>query len=214
VMRQRPMESQSSAAGLNWAHPVLDGLPGGVNVRPSFTAFEQGPIEPTNKPLDVAIEGDGFFEVSDGQRTRYTRDGSFTINAAGSLVMSAGNGRWRVLDENGNPIVVDPAGGVPEVSSNGTVRQGGEIVGKLSLKTTDHKQTLQKTGENLFETSSPMTSTAVRLIPEALEGSTVDPVQGLASMIEATRAFQMNATMIRIQDELAGLATSTLGRFA
>ena len=88
VVTQRRVESQSSPAGFPFAHPVLDGLPGGVNVRPAYQSFEEGSIEWTGRPLDVAVEGDGFFAVTDGKVTRYTRDGGFTRNEKGELALA------------------------------------------------------------------------------------------------------------------------------
>src|SRR3972149_5037155 len=61
VVMQRQVESKEGASGLPFAQPVLDGLPGGVNVRPTHYSREDGPIEWTGKPLDVAIKGEGFF---------------------------------------------------------------------------------------------------------------------------------------------------------
>ncbi|MFQ5495907.1 MAG: flagellar hook-basal body complex protein, partial [Phycisphaerae bacterium] len=101
---QRQVESQVARRGGPFAHPMLDRLGGGLNVRKTRLDFSQGSIEQTGKPLDVAIKDEGFFVVSDGNDTRYTRDGQFAINTEGELVMSAGEGRWRVLDDNGRPI--------------------------------------------------------------------------------------------------------------
>src|SRR3972149_5004284 len=123
VVMQRRGESKENAGGLPFAHPVLDGLPGGVNVRPAYHSEEQGPIEWTGKPLDVAIQGEGVFAVSDGEATRYTRNGEFASNSKGELVMANEAGRWRGLEEGGAPIQLDEGGGAVEVAESGTVRQ-------------------------------------------------------------------------------------------
>ena len=215
VVMQRRVESHSVPDGLPFAHPVLDGLAGGVNVRPAFHSLEQGPIEWTGKPLDVAIQGDGFFAVSDGEVTRYTRNGEFAVNTQGELVMANEAGRWRVLDDAGAPIHFDEAGGEVSVSDSGTIRQGKNVVAALGLMNHENPRMLRKVGENLFEaTAGQMTPANGRFITGSLEGSTFDVMQGLATMIEASRAYQFNATMIQLQDQLTGQAVSTLGRVA
>jgi flagellar basal body rod protein FlgG len=214
VVMQRQMESEATAAGAEYSHPVLDGLSGGINVRPTRYSFAQGPIERTDKPLDVAIKGDGFFTVSDGVETRYTRDGRFAVGTTGELVLAAGEGRWKVLSDAGQPIVLNPEAGEASVSANGTVNQGPIAVGTLGLMAAEDRQTMRKVGENLFEATGEMVPIEGDLAPGSLEGSTFDVMQGLAEMIEATRAFQFNAKMIQLQDQLTGQAVSTVGRVA
>ena len=215
VVMERRVESKENAGGLPFAHPVLDGLPGGVNVRPAYHSEEQGPIEWTGKPLDVAIQGEGFFAVSDGEATRYTRNGEFAANAQGELVMVNEAGRWRVLDEGGVPIQLDEGGGEVSVSDGGTIRQGDTVVGNIGLVASEDRRALRKVGENLFEaTTEEMGPASGRMIGGSREGSTFEVMQGLATMIEASRAYQMNATLLQLQDQLTQQAVMTLGRVA
>ena len=214
VVMQRRVESQESPAGPDAVHPVLEGLPGGVNVRPPYYNFAAGRIEHTGRPLDVAIRGDGFFMVSDGTLTRYTRDGEFTRNRDGELALAAGNGRWKVLSEDGAPIILGETGGKLSVGADGTVREGQAFVAKLAVVNGDH-ESLRKAGENLFEaTGARMEPVEPQLVSEAREGSNFDVMQGLASMIESARAYELNATMIRLHDQMTGLAVSRVGRIA
>lgn len=212
VVTQRRVESRERGA-MGFAHPVLDDLSGGVHVRPAYTDLSQGPIDATGKALDVAIKGEGFLAVSDGEATRYTRNGEFALNRAGELVLANEAGSWRVLDEAGTPIHIDATLGNPTVSSNGTIRQAGRDVGKLGLTKAESPRMLRKVGENLFESSAEeMTPAAGRFVPGSLESSNFNVMQGLATMIEASRAYQMNATMIQMQDQLTAQAVGTLGR--
>ncbi len=215
VVAQRRVESQSSPGSSPFAHPILDGIAGGVDVRPTYHNFGQGRIEKTGRSLDVAIDGDGFFAVSDGQVTRYTRDGQFTFNRQGELVLVAGEGRWRVLDEGEAPIVVDQTAGKVSISADGTIRQGQNVVAKLGLVSTEDKQSLRKIGGNLFDAGEvEMTPIKGRFEPESREESNFDIMNGLATMIEATRAYQLNATMLKLQDDLTGQAVTRVGRLA
>ncbi len=213
LITQRRVESREDPRGMRYTNPVLDGLAGGLDVRASAHDFSQGSIEWTGKPLDVAIDGDGFLAVSDGEVTRYTRDGQFAVNEAGELVLTAGNGRWRVLDESGAKITLNEKGGRLSISANGTVRQDTTAVARLGLFTTSDKQSLHKVGENLFEPEeAELTPVEGQFRPESREESNFNVMKGLVDMIEASRAYQMNATMIRLQDQLTGRVVTTVGR--
>jgi flagellar basal body rod protein FlgG len=215
VVLQRPVESASSPAGMTFLHPVLEGLAGGVNVRPNYQSFAQGPIEWTGRPLDVAIQGEGFFAVSDGGVSRYTRDGQFAVSSDGELVLSAGGGRWRVLDEEGATVEIDRNGGPLSIAEDGSVRQGRTAVAKIGLWSTDDKQSLRKVGENLFEARGvEMVAVEGALRSESREASNFDVMDGLVTMVEAARAYQLNATMVQLHDDLTGQAVDRVGRVA
>ncbi|MCH7872243.1 MAG: flagellar hook-basal body protein [Planctomycetes bacterium] len=215
VIRQRAIESREDAGGTARMHPVLDGLPGGINIRPAYQSFAQGEIEQTGRALDVAILGEGFFSVASGDETRYTRDGEFALSADGDLILAAGNGRWKVLDEGGSTITIDPQGEKPGIYGDGTIRQGQDVVAKLGLFTTDDKQSLRKVGENLFDAGElDMVPIEGRFEPGAREGSNVDVMPELVNMIEASRAYQLNANLLRMQDEMTGRVIQSVGRVA
>jgi len=215
VVAQRRVESRASAEGARFAHNVLDEMSGGVNVlQPQYT-FEQGHIERTGKPLDVAIDGKGFFAVSDGTATRYTRDGEFTTNAAQELVLSAGEGKWKVMDEAGAPIRVDETLGAVAISGRGAVRQGEQEVARIGVYAPDDQKLMRKVGENLFDPyRAEMSSHEARIVTESREASTYDVMTGLTEMIVASRAYQMNATLLQLQDQVTGTLVSTVGRIA
>ena len=83
------------------------------------------------------------------------------------------------------------------------------MVGQVGLVDFADKQRLRKIGGNLFDANGePPTPATTTLRPEAVEGSTVKPIQSLASMIEVARAYQLNATLISLQDELNGRAAT------
>jgi flagellar basal-body rod protein FlgF len=212
VISERRVESQANPAESRFADPVLDGMTGGTWVRPTYHSFEQGVLVKTDQPLDVAIEGNGFFTVRDGDQVRYTRDGRFAINPRGELVSAADGGRLRILDEEGSPIRVDRSQSVT-ISPTGVVLQGSEPVAKLGVVDVDDPQKLRKVGGNLFvgvgETAKPSTS---QVYPGFVERSTADPVGMLAQMIEAARAYEANARMVTLQDELTGRAVTQIGR--
>ncbi len=215
MVMQRDIESVENAGGARLRHPVLDQLAGGLNVRQSTIDFSQGPIENTRKPLDVALQGKGFFSVSDGKTTQYTRNGEFAINRESELVMSGGDGKWRVLGDDGRPISLASDGGPLRIADDGTIRQGKNVVAKLGFFVADNEKAMRKAGENLFDASkTEMKSINATVRSGAIEGSNFSAIKGLSAMIEATRAYQLNATMIQLQDQVTGQAVTTVGRVA
>lgn len=213
VVMQRPVESRESASNAPFAHKVLSAMGGGLDVRQSQHDFSQGSLDITGRSLDVAISDDGFFAVSDGTRTRYTRDGQFNLNDQGELVLDSGHGRWRVLDEGQSTIQLDPSGGEINISPTGDLLQGQEVVARLGVFAAEAPQSLRKAGENLWDAGQQeMRPIQAKLVPGAREESNVDIMTGLVGMVEASRAYQLNATMIQLQDQATGQAISTLGR--
>lgn len=214
-IRQRSTASRERGSPPPQRHPVLDQLTGGVHVRPPRYDFTQGSIERTGRPLDVAIRGEGFFTVTDGLKKRLTRDGEFALNTAGELVLGDASGNWRVLDQGGTPVRVDPTAGPVSIGSSGLVRQRNQPIAQLQLMTPPDPQRLRKVGANLFDHPVvPMQPAAGTLVSESREESNYNPMTGITAMIEASRAYQLNATLIQLQDAATGQAVSMLGRVA
>jgi flagellar basal-body rod protein FlgF/flagellar basal-body rod protein FlgG len=187
------------------AHPgskSLNDLGGGVRVRETKTDFSQGMMQDTGKDTDLAIEGEGFFQVSGEAGPLLTRAGDFALDPTGRLVTTTGR---EVLSADGGPIVLDPRFPV-QVSAQGVVSQG-DVAVPLSLVKPGSPADLVKVGENLFR---PLD--AVQEIPPAerrvhqnmLERSTVRPVLEMVQLIETSRVYETNIRMIQHQDEMSG----------
>jgi len=205
VVCERPIASAEAFADSSWSDPRLARMTGGSLVAPTYTAFQQGMVRETGSPLDVALAGDGFFTVREGDAVRYTRDGRFALNEQGELVTVAGN--HPVLNAQGQAIVVT---GVPaenvRIDASGEVRAGASRFGRVGVVDFEDTSRLRKVGANLLQAIGvEPTPHAAQLRTGAVEASTVDPTQTMVSMIEVARAYELNATMI-------GLADSTLGR--
>jgi flagellar basal-body rod protein FlgG len=197
------------------------GLSTGTGVRVASTAkqFQQGNLSQTGNALDVAINGRGFFEVllPDGS-TGYTRDGSFQINAQGEMVTNAG-------------YPVQPGLQLPEGSQSVTIGSDGTVsvqiagqaeavqVGSLTLADFVNPAGLQAKGENLYaetgasgpaQSGTPGQGGAGSLIQGSLEGSNVNVVEELVSMIETQRAYETNAKAISTTDAMLGFLNNNL----
>lgn len=195
-------------------HPVLDKMTGGVFETELYTdfSFKDASLIPTTNPLDVAIQGDGFLAVQTPDGARYTRDGRMVMDRNGMLRHAASNAE--ILDEQGRAILLDPAaGGAIKIDGTGLVRQGGVAVGRLGLVDFADRQQLEKVGHNLFsaDKASPVEADG-RIRQSYYEASGVEPVQALVEMIAATRAYELNAKMITLQDDTLGQAVTQVGR--
>jgi len=219
VTRQRLPERLESPQGFVDPKWMLEQLGGGQFIDPTRVSMMQGDLVATGNDLDVAISGEGLFVVAgpDGAApgdTRMTRDGRFTLNDAGQLVMAA-SGR-RVLDTEGAPIELAP--GVPvTIDAAGGIHQGGALVATLRLVDVS-AGTLVKEGNDLLRfadgerpATRPFTG---RLEQGHTEASAVDPILTLNGMMAAAKSAQANLKMMQYHDQLLGQAFNTFGRVA
>jgi flagellar basal-body rod protein FlgF len=167
-----------------------------------------GGMQRTGNPLDVAIDGDGFFTVQTPRGPRYTRNGSFKINAAGQLVTSEGD---PVLG-SGGPITFQPNDRQISISPDGTisVRQGNStadsVRGTLTLVNFANPQQLQKDGGSTFKTPAgvtPQAATGAKMVQGELEKSNVRGVVEMSRMIEITRSYMQIASMLQQQSDVS-----------
>jgi flagellar basal body rod protein FlgG len=192
---------------------LLDQLGGGVFVAPSRLDASGGAVSITDNPLDVGIEGPGYFAVRDGQQTRLTRDGRLTIHQG---VLATSVGLRPVLDMSGQPIPVDNHKPVT-INENGDVRQDAERVGRIRLVGVPDNNLLKPMGSGLYEAPDAWLNAAPanganRLIQGALEQSNVDPVREMLAMIESSRAVNFTTQLIRGHDQTMDRAVNVLGR--
>ncbi len=177
----------------------------GVMTTSEYTNFGQGTIRSTGNPLDLAIEGAGFFPVRTPEGDRYTRDGRFLRDAQGQLVTVDG---FRVLDSDGKPILL-PVGEVT-VSEDGTMTLGDQTIGKITLAVFDQpQQVLERAGENTFTAKVTPSGKSSGVIQQgALEMSNVNVI----SLMAGASVYQAAQKVVQTQDELLGKAITTLGK--
>jgi len=172
--------------------------------------MRQGPIAMTGNPLDVAIEGDGFFIVEGPNGPLFTRDGAFTLTGDGRLV--TGDGR-SVLNSGGAPIVFDPQGESPVIGRDGAIRVAGVEAGRIGVASFAAPGALSKVGDNLWDAQGQAQGEFEGVVLQgALEGSNVRPVVELTRLIEISRAYQSAAKIVSGADELRKSAIERLGR--
>jgi flagellar basal-body rod protein FlgF len=210
----REQRTESAGRGLNAArhsNRMLEVLGGGHRPHATRTDFAQGEFEGTGNPLDVAVQGKGYFALRDGSETRLTRDGRFSINSAGYLV-SATNGR-EVMDDRGRSIQF--AGqGKAQVASDGTVTQEGALVGRIGLYDVPSPERLRKRGEGMLACPASMQPTPIdgTVRSEFVERANVEPATELTAMMDAQRQIEANANLIRYQDQTLGRLVNDVGK--
>lgn len=183
----------------------------GVNVVATSRNFTQGGLQQSGNNLDVAINGDGFFEITlpDGT-TGYTRDGSFQLDAQGRIVTSGG-------------LPVAPGITVPAGTKSISISENGEVsaivagsvapqpLGSLSMSSFVNSAGLQPVGQNMFKESAasgapqqgtPGTNGLGIVRQGFLETSNVNVVEELVNMIQTQRAYEMNSKAISTTDQM------------
>jgi len=175
--------------------------------------FSQGALDPTGRSLDFALEGEGFFTLETPQGGEaFTRDGRFTLSADGELVAQDGA---RVLNDQGVPILVDPAGGEISADADGTLVQNGLPLGRIGVVRFENPGVLSKAGDNRYTAPEdaapePMFDAVVR--QGASESSNVRPVAELVRMLEVSRTYSSVTRMLQETDRLSRDAIGRLGR--
>jgi flagellar basal-body rod protein FlgG len=177
----------------------------------------QGAMETTNRPLDIAIEGEGFLQISTSAgQTGYTRDGSLEISDQGVLVTAQG-------------YPLQPQIKIPEDTTGVTVSRTGivsvtrgqsttpEEIGRLELARFANPAGLQAQGENVYVSTAasgeavtgyPSEEGFGRVVQGALEGSNVEIVQEMVDMITAMRAYEINSKAIKNSEEMLEIANN------
>lgn len=201
----------------NGADQVPTGIQVGMGVRSAATnrIFSQGDFQQTDNPLDLVIEGDGFFAVTDTDGTNaYTRDGAFKLNAQGQIVTA-----------DGHPL--SPAITVPAGASNVTISPDGMVtasvggsaspLGQLQITRFINPAGLQSVGRNLYRTSdasgeatagAPGSEGFGTISQGAVEMSNVKVVEEMVNMITALRSYEAISKTIQTSDEMLGMANN------
>ncbi|MBS3977618.1 MAG: flagellar basal-body rod protein FlgF [Syntrophomonadaceae bacterium] len=199
----------SREAGKGTGAKVVGPISLGVQIHAVNTVFEQGVLTETGRPTDLALGGGReFFVISTPEGERYTRNGSFTLDGEGYLVTKAGDyllgdaGRIRL---QGDDFSVDPAG---------RVSQAQEFIDQLRVIRINEPAQLIKKGHHLYQAVNEEAVEDVRepkLRQGVLELSNVSLTSEMVKMIAGIRAYEINARVLRVQDELLGKAANEIG---
>lgn len=164
--------------------------------------FSQGRMVNTARPLDLALDGKGFFVIETPQGELYTRNGAFRVSPEGQILDFAG----RTIAGSAGPIVV-PAGASTvdiQVSRNGQISAGGRRIGELKLVDFEDPTALIPVGAGTFQAPSsvrPIDPAKVTVHQGFQEASNVRITEEMVDLITVARLYEANVRIIRAEDE-------------
>lgn len=189
-----------------------------VRIAETKVDYSQGNLQFTGNPLDMAITGDGFFQVRSPYGDYLSKNGAFCQTADGTLVTKQG---WQVLGQGGQPIVIPEGVRYINVAPDGRIFADDEEVGTLSIMTVTNLDKLEKVGGNLYrlqqgadadEIPANTADASVLVNQGFLETSNVNVVKEMVQMIEVQRQFEAYQKVIQTSDTLDRAAYEKVGR--
>ncbi len=211
VFRQRLAASLEDPRFSGAGRTRDEAIGGGVFLAKVASLDEPGPLDRTERPLDLAIDGQGFLQV----RSRdgglfYTRAGNLRLDEEGTLVTA--DGRYRVQGQGGGDINL-PQGHV-EIGEDGAIFVDGQPQAQLGLLLPSDMRLLSKRGDNVWGKDGPVGDlpSSAKIRQGFLEGSTVEPMHEMTEMIEVQRTYEMNMKAMQIQDAILARAVGDVGR--
>lgn len=186
----------------------------GVKIGENYTDWSQGSFKITGNTYDLALSGNGFFEIEFTNKagetsTKYSRDGSFTLTQEGYLVTKDGN---YVMGSKGR-IKLDPLSDAT-VDQGGAIWQNNEVVDTLRIVDFEDYNYLKKYGENLMEPveGAQFKDADYKVFSGYLEMSNVQIVTEMVDLIAITRQYEANQKIIKSIDSTLEIAANQLGR--
>jgi len=179
------------------------------------TDFSQGTLKETGNPLDLALNGNGFFSVERNGETHFSRDGHFSVDNEGFLITSAGHhvlgeGGWIHLALDGEKV------GEVSVSQVGEVFVNDELMDTLQLVDFKDYNKLSKAGDNLFKSAigaGEHVAENILVMQGNLEGSNVSPVNEMIGLMNIQRSFESSQRAVKTIDEALRKAANEIGRY-
>ena len=171
--------------------------------------FQPGEIQKTGSPLDLSIDGEGFFKIKTPYGTRYTRTGNFVLDKDNRLVTGSG---FPVLGKNGEMFL---NGSPVTIEADGTVKAGGNDMGQIALVTFADTKDLTKEGYTLFKVEDSRVekeADQAQVLQGTLESSNVNAMEEMIQLMDALRTYESCLKVIQSKDETDSKAVNDLGR--
>lgn len=166
----------------------------------AYRDLSVGPITETGNPLDLAIEGEGYFELDDPAGPIYTRAGRFTLNSDGMIVAMSGH---TLMGENGQPLILAPNEKNLTITGDGSVSTENGLVGKVHVVKFADPLKMRKIGSGYLEAGDQEAETIARpqLRQGMIEGSNVNPIVEITRMINVQRAYDSANTLLEREND-------------
>jgi flagellar basal-body rod protein FlgF len=174
----------------------------------SYRDTTGGRIQVTENPLDVAINGDGYFTVQTPQGNRYTRAGNFMMDGEGYIVTQEG---FPVLDTGSQPIQLDAQDRDIRVLQTGAIVVGGEERAALGIAQFPNDQELERLSGTLYSSKTPpqQATANFQVLHGVIENSNVQPVVELVKLTELTKGAASTAKYIEVMYDLQRKSSNT-----
>lgn len=173
------------------------------------TDLQQGTFRETGRPLDIALDGPGFFVVQTAQGERLTRGGSLKLDPAGRLTDAHGD----LVLGDGGPVLIQ--GGVVEVQGDGTVMVDGANAGRLRMVDPSDTSTLLKEGFGRYLSQGTLQQVeegVTRVRQGAVEEANLDPLLSMVDLVAIQRAYTANVDALKAMDGVLGSIVNEVGK--
>jgi flagellar basal-body rod protein FlgF len=159
----------------------------------------EGPLVKTDNPLDIALHGDGYFQIETEAGMRYSRNGHFRLDETGMLVTSQG---FAVMDTRDQPIIFAPNEKTIAISPDGTVTTETGRVAAIKVVRFANEQDLRKSGDGLYDTNQEAQIVErPNMVQGMMEESNVQPIAEMTRMISVLREYEHNQKMIEVEHD-------------
>ena len=189
-----------------------EGAPQSTRVAGQYADTQAGTYLETGNPLDLALEGDGFFAVQDDAgRVRYTRAGEFVLDAEGTVRSPQGHA---LLRDDGAPFTIPPTASDIAVTTGGEIRVGAASLGTIQTVTVaDVGQLVRLDGATFASDGLAVRPGEARVRQGMLEASNVDAVGEMVELMAHVRLFESQQKALKTTDDVLGAVTRDLGSF-
>lgn len=168
-----------------------------TQTRATYRERTEGTLTQTGNPLDLALQGEGYFTVQTANGTRLTRAGRFTLQNDGTVADENGNA---LLDTNSQKLVLSRADTDVKVTADGTLRSQNGTIGQIAVVVPNDPNRLTSEGGRLFRADVPTAAVArPKVLQGTLEDSNVQPIAEITRMITTERDFQFVTQMVEAE---------------
>lgn len=186
-------------------------------IQKAWTDFQQGLLTPTGNPLDVALEGKGFFTVEGPSGPLYTRNGAFKLSTTGVLTTMDGYPVRGVSPANAPPKKIQTVSQGPiQIAADGTVQQDGETLGQIQLVDFANTSALDKAGNSYYRVTDPKLkatpATDVTVSQGKVENSNVAPAESAVRLVDLMRQYEMLQKAVTVAADMNKAAIDQVAR--
>ncbi len=183
-----------------------------VNDFGEYVDTAQGAITPSGRPLDIALEGPGYFGVITGDGVKYSRAGHLSLNSIGEVVTPNG---MRIADSGGAPITVPEGTSKITIGNNGAISADGNVAGEMMLREFTNINDVRPIGNNLYESDVPpleIEEGSTRVLQGFIESSNVNSIKMTTDLMEASRKYTDMQRMLQGENDRVRDMISRVGR--